>query len=173
LVGRYPFPFHLPQAYRPLAIDPRTLKVTSFSTSLRELGLFLPPLAPVAVNDGILLATNTEVQLVEPLSKHGDSSKSKQIASCPLQFRVSMIHSRPLLPYKGKLLWPNLVWYRIDPETLKCERLNQEMPEQYRCNRFSISAHYGLVAWRDSYSSKDRGISKDAKPQFFQVKISD
>jgi hypothetical protein len=54
-----------------------------------------------------------------------------------------------LLPYHGYVYVPGNAWFRIDPTTLKEERLVPTiLPKEYDGLPFyGVSAHYGLVAW--------------------------
>lgn len=57
---------------------------------------------------------------------------------------------RQLLPYDGWAYVPGFVWRRIHPETLQVECLlpaRAVLPRPYRCMRFGVSAHYGLVGF--------------------------
>lgn len=68
--------------------------------------------------------------------------------------------SRQILPFDGWLYVPGSCWFRLHPETFDEEMLVPgRLPNEYSMRHFSVSAHYGLLAW----NSED----------FFQVLIDD
>ncbi|HUT31603.1 MAG TPA: hypothetical protein VMX13_17565 [Sedimentisphaerales bacterium] len=79
------------------------------------------------------------------------------------QKSISLVSSDPGLDYEGKTYFPGKVWYCMDPNTRRKEKLvtRGQLPDPYgSLGGYWVSAHYGLAGW-----TADR--------QLYQIRVTD
>lgn len=72
---------------------------------------------------------------------------------------------KQILPYDGFLYVPGLIWYRIDPQTMKEEQLCPDRLPRLASDQdnFGVAIHYGLLGW--AYGKKFYQFDVSSEPQ--------
>lgn len=66
---------------------------------------------------------------------------------CTNVTRTGLIRKQ-ILSFDGWLYVPGICWFRLHPDTFDEEMLVPgRLPNEYSMKRFSVSVHYGLLAW--------------------------
>ncbi len=138
---------------RPLAIDLETLRVSLFPARL--------PCSMMSWQDGedmvwsngrLLRGTIGEVHVFAPDEKGETWSHRKLIDSRTPEC--------VLLPWAGQIYCGGAHWYRIDPQTLEVQQLTRS-PIRWWFEGYAVSAHFGMVAWRNGQLFQVRIVAED------------
>jgi len=123
----------------PLAVDIETLEVKVLPGRLWK---------PHCVGDGRLVQLTGEGILLLAPPKYAIEGEWVETSLVEWEpFRRPALRSL-LLDYQGMIYIPGTEWRRIDPRDWTVQRLKPlTMPRQDPFASYSVSAHYGLVAW--------------------------
>jgi hypothetical protein len=129
---------------RPLSIDLKTLKV-GLSEHILE---FSSHSWAYASRDGHLLEGGHIIALYAPPGTTFPDGKAWKSLS---KAGADECLWERILPYQGWLYLPGRPWRRVNPDTWGCEAINAPEARRFEppSTRYGVSAHYGLVCWKD------------------------
>ncbi len=176
LVGRLEEVSQIRSGRRPLAIDPESLEVSVFPLRVDRRGS--------SGNysrysfDGRFLSASLmgyiDLYSPAPDSQNGDNWIRTELVKPanvtePRKPGTEVEHLRPqVLETEDVLYLPGIQWYGIDRRSWQAERLTTKpLALPWRFEHYSVSAHYGLVAWNrgDQLYRVKIGNSENSEPQ--------
>ncbi|MBW3596266.1 MAG: hypothetical protein KY475_03210 [Planctomycetes bacterium] len=148
---------------RPLLIDLETLAVHSFGQELYHADHRYS--TSYYSRDGHLLEASEFHIIHRPPPDQTFAGGESWRHLCRDANRAGLINKQILL-HDGWLYVPGSCWHRLHPETFEAEMLVPgRLPNEYAMRRFSVSAHYGLLAWG--------GTSGAAAGTYLQVTVDE